>query len=86
MGASGYYRQRLGYYMLRHGYYRQRHGYYRPRRFNQIYIFSCHPGSVYVMYVCMCVGYECVSSILYVVMHDYISSFEVPSSRFQEFL
>ena len=35
---------------------------------------NCHPGSVYVMYVCMCVGYECVSSILYVVMHDYISS------------
>ena len=38
------------------------------------------------MYVCMCVGYECVSSILYQVMHDYISSIEVPSSRFQEFL
>ena len=47
---------------------------------------SCHPGSVYVMYVCMCVGYECVSSMLYVVIHDYISSFEVPSSRLQEFL
>ena len=28
------------------------------------------------MYVCMCVGNECVSSILYMVMHDYyISSF-----------
>ena len=53
---------------------------------NQIYIFSCHPGSVYIMYVCVCVGNECVSSILYVVMHDYISRFEVPSSRFQEFL
>ena len=54
---------------------------------NQVYIFlSCHPGSVYVMYVCICVSDECVSSILYVVMHDYISSFEVPSSRFQEFL
>ena len=49
---------------------------------------GCHSGyiHVYVMYVCMCVGYECVSRILYVVISDYISSFEVTSSGFQEFL
>ena len=62
------------------------HNYKHTHECNQVYIFSCHPGSVYVMYVCVCVGYECVSSILYGVMHEYISSFEIPSSRFQEFL
>ena len=32
------------------------------------YIFKLSPGIVYVVYVCMCVGNECVSSILYMVI------------------